>query len=153
MQFFSLLHRRKKEKLGVNPVVPSDARMVVLRLRASSAPQQSANGLYRCVELLEAIAVSFGASSSDVESVHSSFVSGNLRASSAPQQEANGAYRCVELLELIAAEAGATSSVISDIHSSFVSGNLRASSAPQQQANGMYRCVELLEVIAYALDD
>ena len=39
--------------------------------------------------------------SSEISSIHSSFVSGNRRADSAPQQSVNGAYRCVELLEII----------------------------------------------------
>ena len=69
---------------------------------ASSAPQQIANGAYRCVELLELIAAEAGVSSTTIQSIHSSFVSGNRSASSAPQQHANGMYRCVELLEAIA---------------------------------------------------
>ena len=93
-----------------------------------------------------------GSYSSTIQSIHSSFVSGNRSASSAPQQAVNGAYRCVELLEVIAAEYGVSSSSISSIHSTFSSSNRSASSAPQQLVNGLYRCVELLEVIAYALD-
>ena len=69
---------------------------------ASSAPQQEANGAYRCVELLELIAAKAGVSSLTISSIHSSFVSGNRSANSAPQQQANGMYRCVELLEAIA---------------------------------------------------
>ena len=69
---------------------------------ATSAPQQEANGAYRCVELLELIAMQVGGSSSTVSSIHSSYVRGNNSATSAPQQLANGLYRCVELLEVIA---------------------------------------------------
>ena len=39
---------------------------------------------------------------STIQSIHSSFVSGNRSASGAPQQAVNGAYRCVELLTAIA---------------------------------------------------
>ena len=42
---------------------------------AKSAPQQIANGAYRCVELLEVIAYEVGVSSSTVSSIHSSLIS------------------------------------------------------------------------------
>ena len=71
-------------------------------IRAKSAPQQEANGAYRCVELLELIAARVGVSSATISSIHSSFTTGNIRANSAEQQKANGLYRMVELLEAIA---------------------------------------------------
>ena len=71
---------------------------------ASSAPQQLTNGNYRCVELLELIALQVGCDYSSVNDIHSSFRSGNSSANSAVQQSVNGLYRMVELLELITLE-------------------------------------------------
>lgn len=64
-------------------------------IRASSAPQQEANGAYRIVELLEILAYEKNCDASSVRSVMSSYRSGNIRANSAPQQLANGLYRSV----------------------------------------------------------
>ena len=50
---------------------------------------------------LTCVTASAGSYSSQIRSIHSSFVSGNISAKSAEQQIVNGAYRCVELLEII----------------------------------------------------
>lgn len=55
--------------------------------------------LMLCMTSLPALAASY---SSQINSIHSSFISGNISANSAPQQQVNGYYRCVELLETIA---------------------------------------------------
>ena len=77
--------------------------------RCESAPQQSANGSYRCVELLAIIAYEL-----DTAGLYSDVISGTLErfsaneaaCESAPQQTVNGSYRCVELLAVIAYTLG-----------------------------------------------
>ena len=77
--------------------------------RCESAPQQSANGIYRCAELLAIIAYEL-----DTAGLYSDVISGTLErfsaneaaCESAPQQTVNGSYRCVELLAVIAYTLG-----------------------------------------------
>ena len=72
-----------------------------------SAPQQSVNGVYRCVELLSIIAYRLddeGAYGDLIGDVLDNFASNDARCESAPQQSANGIYRCAELLAIIAYE-------------------------------------------------
>ena len=75
--------------------------------RCEGAPQQSANGAYRFVEMLAIIAMSndeLGLYSDIIEGVLDDMRSNDARCSGAPQQTANGVYRAVEMLAIIAYE-------------------------------------------------
>lgn len=83
--------------------------------RCSGAPQQSANGAYRLVEMLAIIAMendTSGTYSDVISSVLDDMSANNARCSGAPQQTANGAYRCVEMLAIIAMECDSCLSVL-----------------------------------------
>ena len=70
-----------------------------------SALQQSANGAYRCAELLAIIAYALDYTGEDapaIEGILESLESNDERCESAQQQIVNGTYRCVELLAVIA---------------------------------------------------
>ncbi|MEG2357157.1 MAG: hypothetical protein RSC40_09390, partial [Clostridia bacterium] len=72
-----------------------------------SAPQQTVNGSYRTLEMLEIVAKlldTSGSYANEISSVMSSFVTNNYSCDSAPQQAVNGTYRTVEMLEIIAKE-------------------------------------------------
>lgn len=74
---------------------------------ASGAPQQTANGSYRAVEMLTLMAYRLDSSNSYTEIIDSAIDTlnaNNKSLSSAPQQTANGLYRCVELLAVIGLE-------------------------------------------------
>ena len=73
--------------------------------RCSGAPQQTANGTYRAVDMLAIIAMeldSKGTYTSLITGVLDDLSSNNARCSGAPQQLANGLYRCVEMAAIIA---------------------------------------------------
>ena len=73
--------------------------------RCTGAPQQEANGAYRCVELLAIIAMetdTTGKYGDLISGVLDDMSSNNARGSGAPQQLANGLYRCVEMAAIIA---------------------------------------------------
>ena len=123
----------------------------------SGAPQQSANGAYRLVEMLAIIATkgNDGTYSDVISGVLNDLDTNNASCSGAPQQTANGTYRAVELLAIIALEhdtTGAFKDVISNQLTTLTENNASCSGAPQQSANGLYRCAELLAIIAYELD-
>ena len=124
------------------------------RLR-DGAPQQTANGLYRCVELLAVIGLELDSSGKYREfimQVLEDMDTNNKSASSAVHQEVNGAYRMVDMLTIIAYEKGVSSDMISTVIDSWKSGDKSASGAPQQLVNGLYRCVELIYLIGNKSD-
>ena len=71
----------------------------------SGAPQQSANGSYRLVEMLAIIAYeldSSGKYSDLISGVLDDMSTNNKACTGAPQQLANGLYRCVEMAAIVA---------------------------------------------------
>jgi hypothetical protein len=93
--------------------------------------------------------------SSTLDSIYSSYRSGNTRADNVYQQIANGSYRAFEAAYVIAQildTTGAYSSTLDSIYSSYRSGNTRADNVYQQIANGSYRTFEALYVVAQIYD-
>lgn len=75
--------------------------------KVSGAPQQTANGSYRAVEMLSLMAYrldSSGVCSDVIDNAIDTLNANDESLKGAPQQTANGLYRCVELLAVVALE-------------------------------------------------
>lgn len=119
-----------------------------------SAPQQTANGLYRAVDMLAIIAYAQdqnGQYASLISDVLDNLSAQNELCESAPQQCANGAYRMVDMLAIIALEKdglGLYGGAVSDVLDRLSTQDALCDSAPKQLVNGLYRAVELAAIIA-----
>lgn len=149
------------EALDTKGTYRGEVRFVLTTLNTNNsycqgAAQQSANGAYRAVELLNVLVKLFdenGSKKWQTSSIIDLMNSNDRYCQGAPQQMANGAYRIVDMLQVIVdlklpQIKGLVDSLISEMNRA----NSYCQGAPQQTANGTSAIAYITRAIATALD-
>lgn len=117
------------------------------------APQQVANGFYRCYDMLQLFIEELdetGAHSAALRSINSTYNRNESMSQGAAQQSVNGSYRCVELLEVLIGHFdtdGRKRREVAGVMNHLSRNDGICQSAPQQMVNGAYRIVDMLEIL------